>query len=72
MTIPCPTVLIRPLKSPPKSPQQKTHLLHIGIKGYNIPKEKLPPANLVFLVDKSIGIAQILFEIANTAIDSKG
>jgi len=32
---------------------QKTHLLHIGIKGYNIPKEKLPPANLVFLVDVS-------------------
>jgi Ca-activated chloride channel family protein len=32
---------------------QKTHLLHIGIKGYNIPKDKLPPANLVFLVDVS-------------------
>jgi Ca-activated chloride channel family protein len=32
---------------------QKTHLLHIGIKGYNIPKDKLPPANLVFLVDIS-------------------
>jgi Ca-activated chloride channel family protein len=32
---------------------QKTHLLHVGIKGYNIPKDKLPPANLVFLVDVS-------------------
>jgi Ca-activated chloride channel family protein len=32
---------------------QKTHLLHLGIKGYSIPKDKLPPANLVFLVDVS-------------------
>jgi Ca-activated chloride channel family protein len=32
---------------------QNTHLLHIGIKGYNISKEKLPPANLVFLMDVS-------------------
>ncbi|MCK5716499.1 MAG: von Willebrand factor type A domain-containing protein, partial [Thiomargarita sp.] len=32
---------------------QKTHLLHIGIKGYEVPKKKLPPANLVFLVDVS-------------------
>jgi Ca-activated chloride channel family protein len=32
---------------------QKTHLLHIGIKGYNIPKDNLPPTNLVFLVDVS-------------------
>jgi Ca-activated chloride channel family protein len=32
---------------------QKTHLLHIGIKGFDIPKDKLPPANLVFLVDVS-------------------
>ncbi len=31
----------------------KTRLLHIGIKGYNIPKDKLPPANLVFLIDVS-------------------
>ena len=31
----------------------KTHLLHIGIKGFTIPKDKLPPANLVFLVDVS-------------------
>ncbi len=28
-------------------------LLHIGIKGYDITKEALPPANLVFLVDVS-------------------
>jgi Ca-activated chloride channel family protein len=32
---------------------KKTHLLHIGFKGYDIPKDKLPPANLVFLVDVS-------------------
>lgn len=31
----------------------KTHLLHIGIKGYDIPKTNLPAANLVFLVDVS-------------------
>ena len=29
------------------------HLLHIGIKGYEVPQEELPPANLVFLVDVS-------------------
>ncbi|MDM8567337.1 VWA domain-containing protein [Candidatus Halobeggiatoa sp. HSG11] len=36
---------------------KKTHLLHIGIKGFEIPKEKLPPANLVFLVDVSGSMA---------------
>ena len=30
-----------------------THLLHIGIKGYEVPQEELPPANLVFLIDVS-------------------
>ena len=30
-----------------------THLLRIGIKGYDIPKNRIPPANLVFLVDVS-------------------
>ena len=30
-----------------------THLLHIGIKGYEVPKKDIPPANLVFLVDVS-------------------
>ncbi|MEE8386959.1 MAG: VWA domain-containing protein [Acidiferrobacterales bacterium] len=29
------------------------HLLHIGIKGYNVVASNLPPANLVFLVDVS-------------------
>ncbi len=29
------------------------YLLHIGIKGYDIPVEQLPPSNLVFLVDVS-------------------
>lgn len=32
---------------------QSTRLLHIGIKGYEVPKSKLPPANLVFLIDVS-------------------
>jgi len=31
----------------------QTHLLRIGLKGYDIPPDKLPPANLVFLVDVS-------------------
>ncbi len=31
----------------------KTLLLAIGIKGYDVPKTQLPPANLVFLVDVS-------------------
>ncbi len=30
-----------------------THLLHIGIKGYEMPATSLPPSNLVFLVDVS-------------------
>jgi len=30
-----------------------TQLLQIGIKGYDVPRAKLPPANLVFLVDVS-------------------
>ncbi|MGY1459108.1 vWA domain-containing protein [Luteimonas sp. A534] len=29
------------------------HLLMVGIKGYDVPKAELPPANLVFLVDTS-------------------
>lgn len=29
------------------------HLLHIGIKGYNVPKSQIPSANLVFLLDVS-------------------
>lgn len=32
---------------------KQTHLLIIGIKGFDIPKDKLPPANLVFLIDVS-------------------
>lgn len=31
----------------------QTHLLHIGLKGYVVPKETLAAANLVFLVDVS-------------------
>lgn len=30
-----------------------SHLLHIGIKGYELAREQLPPANLVFLIDVS-------------------
>ena len=30
-----------------------THLLHIGIKGYDVPRQSLPASNLVFLVDVS-------------------
>lgn len=29
------------------------HLLHVGIKGYEVPEAELPPANLVFLIDVS-------------------
>ncbi len=31
----------------------KTLLLAVGIKGYDVPKSQLPPANLVFLIDVS-------------------
>jgi len=31
----------------------KTTLLAVGIKGYQLPKDQLPPANLVFLIDVS-------------------
>ncbi|MEJ1969190.1 MAG: VWA domain-containing protein [Rhizomicrobium sp.] len=30
-----------------------TQILHIGIKGFDIPKKERPPANLVFLIDTS-------------------
>ncbi len=32
---------------------QETYLMRVGLKGYDIAAEKLPPANLVFLVDIS-------------------
>lgn len=31
----------------------RRHLLMIGIKGYDVPRAELPPANLVFLIDTS-------------------
>ncbi|ALG68884.1 vWA domain-containing protein [Beggiatoa leptomitoformis] len=31
----------------------KTHILLIGIQGYDVPRAQLPPANLVFLIDVS-------------------
>ena len=30
-----------------------THLLHVSLKGYDVPRSQLPPANLVFLIDVS-------------------
>ncbi len=36
---------------------QKTKLLQIGIKGYDVPQNQLPPANLVFLIDVSGSMA---------------
>jgi Ca-activated chloride channel homolog len=30
-----------------------THLLHIGLKGYDVPKSQIPASNLVFLIDVS-------------------
>jgi Ca-activated chloride channel family protein len=32
---------------------KNTQILHIGIKGFDLPKAKRPPANLVFLIDTS-------------------
>lgn len=32
---------------------EKHHLVHIGLQGKNIPKDDLPPSNLVFLIDVS-------------------
>jgi len=32
---------------------KQTEILHIGIKGFDIPKKERPPANLVFLIDSS-------------------
>ena len=35
----------------------KHKLVHIGLQGLNVPKEKLPPTNLVFLIDVSGSMA---------------
>ena len=52
---PLPSDLSRPFsvyKEIAPTPWNKdTYLLHIGIKGYHVAEEKLPSANLVFLVD---------------------
>jgi len=37
----------------PASWNAKRQLLMVGIKGYDVPKATLPPANLVFLLDTS-------------------
>lgn len=36
-----------------------TQLLHIGLKGYEVSKQDLPPANLVFLIDVSGSMASV-------------
>ena len=46
-----PFSLVTELAPTPWNP--KTHLLHIGIKGYEVEQEERPAANLVFLVDVS-------------------
>jgi Ca-activated chloride channel homolog len=46
-----PFSLIREIAPTPWNPG--TYLLHIGIQGYDIPKQQIPAANLVFLIDIS-------------------
>ena len=46
-----PFSLTREIAPTPWNPD--TYLLHIGIQGYDVPKEHLPAANLVFLIDIS-------------------
>jgi len=36
----------------------ETRILHIGIKGFDLPKTNRPPANLVFLIDTSGSMAE--------------
>ncbi|MDL5366291.1 VWA domain-containing protein [Xanthomonas sp. NCPPB 2654] len=43
------------LAAAPWNPQRQ--LLMIGIKGYDVPRQALPPANLVFLIDTSGSMA---------------
>ena len=46
-----PFEVYRKIAQTPWNPE--TYLLHIGIKGFELPTEKLPASNLVFLVDVS-------------------
>ena len=46
-----PFSLVREIAPTPWNPD--TYLLHIGIQGFEVPKEHLPAANLVFLIDIS-------------------
>ena len=54
---PAPTSLNTPFRVTTELAQApwngKRQLLMIGIKGYDVPKAELPPANLVFLIDTS-------------------
>jgi len=54
---PGPTSLATPFRATtelaPAPWNSKRQLLMIGIKGYDVPKAQLPPANLVFLIDTS-------------------
>ncbi|MFM8912421.1 MAG: von Willebrand factor type A domain-containing protein [Flammeovirgaceae bacterium] len=43
-----------------QAPWNKKHkLVHIGLQGKNIPKENLPPSNLVFLIDVSGSMSDV-------------
>jgi len=54
---PAPTSRARPFniitELGPNPWNAKTALLHIGLKGYEVPKSQLPASNLVFLIDVS-------------------
>ncbi|MEM8768394.1 MAG: VWA domain-containing protein [Pseudomonadota bacterium] len=54
---PTPTVADEPFavytEVGPSPWHEARQLLHVGIKGYEVPEEDLPPANLVFLIDVS-------------------
>jgi len=57
----------------------KTHLLNIGIKGFDVDRSELPPANLVFLVDVSgsmssgakLGLVKKSFQMLTRQLDEK-
>ena len=71
-----PFSLVREIASTPWNPD--TYLLHIGIQGYEVPKEHLPAANLVFLIDISgsmqsankLGLLKSSLELLTGHLDS--
>ena len=56
-----------------------THLLHIGIKGYDIDRQQLPASNLVFLIDVSgsmnsankLGLLKSSLKLLTKQLDAK-